>query len=155
PGGGLPWWRDGLRFECTQCGNCCSGPPGAVWFTREEGEAMAAALGLALPDFLRLHARTIDGRWSLTEVAGLRGMDCVLLDRESQPGKALCRVYQSRPAQCRTWPFWQRNLVSRDAWRRAAESTPCPGMNGGTFFPAESIVKRLLSERTSEEGSRW
>ena len=116
---------------------------------------MAAALGLALPDFLRLHARTIDGRWSLTEVAGPRGMDCVLLDRESQPGKAMCRVYQARPAQCRTWPFWQRNLVSRDAWRRAAESTPCPGMNAGTFFPAESIVKRLMSERTSEEGARW
>src|SRR5690606_15561824 len=25
------WYRDGLRFECTQCGNCCTGMPGHVW----------------------------------------------------------------------------------------------------------------------------
>ena len=28
-------------------------------------------------------------------------------------------------------------------------------MNGGMFFPAESIVKRLLDERESEEGAKW
>ena len=27
-----PWYADGLSFECTMCGNCCTGPPGAVWF---------------------------------------------------------------------------------------------------------------------------
>lgn len=116
---------------------------------------MAAALHMPLEAFLQAFARRIHDRWSLTERAGPRGMDCTLLDRESQPGKALCRVYAARPKQCRTWPFWQRNLVSRDAWARAAESTPCPGMNGGTFFPAESIVKRLLDERQSEEGAKW
>ena len=36
------WYAEGLRFGCTQCGNCCTGPPGAVWFTAEEGRAMAA-----------------------------------------------------------------------------------------------------------------
>ena len=104
---------------------------------------MADALRMQLPDFLRLFARQIDGRWSLTERAGPRGMDCVLLDRESQPGKALCRVYQARPAQCRTWPFWQRNLVSRDAWQRAAADTPCHGMGSGNIFPADALVERL------------
>lgn len=116
---------------------------------------MAAALGLALPDFLKRFARQFDGRWSLTERAGPRGMDCVLLDRESQPGKALCRVYQARPAQCRTWPFWQRNLVSRDAWERAAAQTPCPGMGHGTFVPADSIAERLRAEQAGERGARW
>jgi Fe-S-cluster containining protein len=116
---------------------------------------MAATLGMELEAFLRTFARRIGERWSLTERAGPRGMDCALLDRESQPGKALCRVYQARPQQCRTWPFWQRNLVSRDAWRRASEFAPCPGMNHGNFFPAESIARRLLDERASEEGARW
>ena len=41
-----PWYAEGLRFECTQCGNCCSGGPGAVWFTSEEAGGMARALGL-------------------------------------------------------------------------------------------------------------
>ena len=40
------WYDDGLRFECTQCGNCCTGPPGMVWFTPEEGRRMAEGLGL-------------------------------------------------------------------------------------------------------------
>ena len=26
-----PWYRDGLRFECTRCGHCCTGAPGYVW----------------------------------------------------------------------------------------------------------------------------
>ena len=116
---------------------------------------MAQALGMALPDFLRLFARQFDGRWSLSERAGPRGMDCVLLDRESQPGKALCRVYTARPAQCRSWPFWQRTLVSRDAWQRAAAETPCPGMGQGHFVPAESILERLRAEQTSEREARW
>jgi len=116
---------------------------------------MAAALGMPLEAFMQAFARRIDGRWSLTENEGPRGMDCTLLDRTTDPGKALCRVYQSRPAQCRSWPFWQRNLVSRDGWRRAAQSTPCPGMDHGNFFPAEAIARKLASERSSEEDARW
>jgi Fe-S-cluster containining protein len=126
-----------------------------VWFERNEGQAMAAALGLSLEAFLRRFARTIHGRWSLLERSGPRGMDCILLDRVSQPGKALCRVYQSRPAQCRTWPFWQGNLVSRDAWDRARDRTPCPGMDHGPLIPPESILERLHAERQSEERAAW
>ena len=116
---------------------------------------MAAALSMEMPDFLRLFARQFDGRWSLTERSGPRGMDCALLDRESQPGKALCRVYAARHAQCRSWPFWQRTLVSRESWQRAARDTPCPGMGQGTFFPAESIVQRLRAEQAGERGAAW
>jgi Fe-S-cluster containining protein len=126
-----------------------------VWFTRSEGEAMATALGMDLPTFLQAHARTIHGRWSLLERPGPRGMDCILLDRETQSGKALCRVYRDRPSQCRTWPFWQRNLVSRDAWAKARESAPCPGMGQGPLIPPESILKSLHDDRRSEESAAW
>ncbi len=66
----MPWWRDGLRFECTCCGNCCSGEPGAVWFAKEEGQQMATRLGLSEADFLRDYARKIGGKCSLKEVNG-------------------------------------------------------------------------------------
>jgi uncharacterized protein len=46
-----PWYRDGLAFACTGCGDCCTGAPGYVWVTRAEIEAMAAALGLAPAEF--------------------------------------------------------------------------------------------------------
>ena len=36
-----PWFKDGLRFECTQCGDCCTGSPGYVWVNDEEISALA------------------------------------------------------------------------------------------------------------------
>ena len=51
------WYADGLRFQCTGCGNCCTGPPGTVWFTEEEGRAIAASLGLDEATFLRRFVR--------------------------------------------------------------------------------------------------
>ncbi len=131
------WYSAGLAFECTLCGNCCSGPPGVVWFTAEEGRAMADKLGLSEADFHRRFARKIGGRWSLTERQTPHGLDCVFLDRETLPGKALCRVYEARPGQCRTWPFWPENLTSKRAWEKAAKG--CPGMNQGNLIPVEEI----------------
>ena len=69
--------------------------------------------------------------------------DCILLDRTSQPGRSLCRVYRARPAQCRGWPFWPENLKDPVAWAEAKRTTPCPGMNSGQLIPADDIVKNL------------
>ena len=51
------WYKDGLAFQCTQCGNCCTGPPGAVWFNDKEAEEMAAELGMDIDDFMLLLAK--------------------------------------------------------------------------------------------------
>ena len=64
------WYRDGLRFECSRCGNCCTGPPGAVWFTRDEGKAMAAAIGvteaMAIVTGQMTHAAAVDSATVVT-----------------------------------------------------------------------------------------
>jgi len=133
------WYRDGLHFGCTQCGNCCTGPPGAVWFTPEEGRRLAALLGLSEVEFLNRHARKLPEGWSLNECQTEHGLDCVFLDRTSVPGKALCGVYQARPMQCRTWPFWPENLKSKRAWEETKRRTPCPGMDSGALVPIEKI----------------
>ena len=145
-----PWWakpdptgttkngESGLRFECSQCGNCCTGAPGYVHYTDTEADAMAADLGIDRADFdSQFTHRSPDGP-SLTEQKTEFGYDCVFLDRETRPGKALCRVYRSRPAQCRTWPFWRDNLKSRNHWRSASRT--CPGMNTGTLHSPETIA---------------
>ena len=46
-----PWYSEGLRFECTQCGACCSGEPGYVWVNDEEIAAMAEEMGLEVDAF--------------------------------------------------------------------------------------------------------
>ena len=94
-----PWYQDGLRFQCVQCGACCTGAPGFVWVNKEEIAALAAALRLDAGEFERRYVRRVGIRKSLIE---LPGGDCVFFHRES----CTCQVYQERPRQCRTWPFW-------------------------------------------------
>ena len=126
-----------------------------MWFTEDEGRALAADLGMAHDDFLRTHARTIDGRWSLNEHSTEHGFDCIFLDRTTQPGKALCRVYRSRPVQCRTWPFWDENLTSRRAWDNARRRTPCPGMGTGPLIPIEKIRIQRDLDRADNADAPW
>ncbi len=41
----LIWYKDGLAFQCSQCGHCCSGPSsGFVWVDDEEIAQLAAAM---------------------------------------------------------------------------------------------------------------
>lgn len=140
---GDEWYSEGLRFQCTQCGNCCTGPPGAVWCTDEEIARLARLRGMEAKAFRRQYAHRIDGRWSLKEREHEGGWDCVFLDRQSVPGKAVCSVYDARPAQCRTWPFWPENLRNPAAWRRIKQVTPCPGMDSGPLVSVEQIRIRL------------
>jgi len=139
--GGGAWYSAGLRFTCTQCGNCCTGPPGAVWFNNEELKAMAEHKGLSQDEFLLRYARRMGRRYSLEERKTKHGHDCIFLRRD-ESGKALCSIYPVRPRQCRTWPFWPENLASPDDYVEAAKT--CPGMKRGLegegeFYPVEQI----------------
>ncbi len=133
------WYAGGLRFSCTQCGACCTGPPGAVWFTEEEGVAMARQVGLEPEIFLRRYAHRIDGNWSLSERKSEHGFDCIFLDRTAVKGRAICSLYDARPLQCKTWPFWPENIYNRRAWEATKLATPCPGMDRGRLTRIEDI----------------
>jgi uncharacterized protein len=77
-----------------------------------------------------------------------RGLDCIFLDRKKIRGKAVCSLYDVRPLQCRTWPFWAENLEHRNAWDAAGKS--CPGINTGPKTGGEAIQNLLrLQEETT------
>ncbi|MCA9300823.1 MAG: YkgJ family cysteine cluster protein [Phycisphaerales bacterium] len=134
----MPWYEEGLSFECTMCGNCCSGPEGYILFTDDEARAIAARLGLTVEAFLETCTHdTTEGR-SLNEKPSKAGLDCMFLDRETIPGKAICGIYEDRPMQCRTWPFWTSNLRTPSAWRRARAI--CPGVDRGRHHTYEQIT---------------
>lgn len=135
--------KPGLRFSCTMCGNCCSGPPGYVSFTEDEAAAIAARLGISLESFMDRYTHQTPAGRSLREVPGQNGLDCVFLDRQSMPGKAICGIYEDRPTQCRTWPFWEINLRSKRQWEQARRT--CPGMGHGT--PYTPLQIRAIRDR--------
>ena len=128
-----PWYRDGLRFKCTQCGNCCSGDPGFVWVTEDELQAIADFRDRSIGETRINHTKLVGGRVTLREFAN---GDCTFLDAKTRG----CSVYPVRPAQCRTWPFWNSNLESPEAWSDAR--TTCPGMGQGELIQLETIVER-------------
>jgi len=132
---GDPWYQDGLLFECTQCGGCCAGFPGTVRVTDEEIDVLARRLGISEGEFRKGYTRFVGAEeLSLQEKANL---DCVFYDSD-----AGCQVYEDRPKQCRTWPFWRRVVRSEATWE--TESASCPGMDMGQLCDVDSI--RRLSE---------
>ena len=146
-----PWFSQGLRFTCSQCGNCCSGGPGYVFITRSELGKLAEYLGMARKEVVEKYCRRIGKQLALKEIKHPRhgGYDCIFIKEEPAQiesgsdkvvhSKRICTVYPVRPLQCRTWPFWDGNLSSPKAWERASRT--CLGMDRGETFDRERIEK--------------
>ena len=133
-----PWFKDGLRFTCTQCSHCCTGEPGVIYLSEADADAMAGRLGMDPAGFrarycVSVHAR--GRRWlSLRDRPdATHGHACVMWAEGVG-----CTVYEQRPRQCRTWPFWRRIVADPAAW--AAEAAQCPGMGHGRLHTAAAIA---------------
>ncbi len=128
-----PWYAEGLRFECSQCGDCCTGAPGYVWVNKEEIHGLANELGMDVEEFESDYVRKIGIRKSLKEFSN---GDCVLFDNETRK----CNVYEHRPRQCKTWPFWDSNLKSEEAWEETCDA--CTGSGTGKLYSLEQMEKQ-------------
>lgn len=126
----------GLRFKCTGCGGCCTGVPGYVWLSSEDIERLIAHLELSHEAFFETYCRKAKGRWSLKEL--LPHYDCIFLKNGKE-----CSVYEARPKQCRTFPWWKENLLSKRSWEDAGRY--CEGINhpDGKIYTKEEIERDL------------
>jgi Fe-S-cluster containining protein len=131
-----PWYKDGLKFSCSGCGNCCTGAPGYVWVNQAEIQAMAECLGTTVARFEAQHVRKVGIRKSLIELPE-SNYDCTFFDSETRQ----CKVYEVRPRQCRTWPFWDSNVRTEETWQACCEV--CPGSGKGEKHDAHEIQHRL------------
>jgi Fe-S-cluster containining protein len=125
------WFKDGLRFECTQCGDCCTGAPGYVWVNAAEIADLANHLQLSVDEFEKKYVRKIGIRKSLIEY---ENGDCVFFDGEARK----CTVYEARPRQCKTWPFWDSNINSPKSWKQTCQV--CPGSGTGKLYTVDEIL---------------
>ncbi|MCI5161663.1 MAG: YkgJ family cysteine cluster protein [Candidatus Electrothrix sp. AX5] len=89
---------------CTKCrGKCCRGRQGYVWLSMKELLGMAEARGMSPDAFARQYVRQIDGQLSLKELSINNEHLCCFFD----PVDHCCTIYNHRPEQCRTFPFWE------------------------------------------------
>lgn len=114
-----PWFAKGLRFQCTGCGKCCSGPDGYVFLTETDLKQLAAHLQLAPKAFAKSYCRLVDEKYALLDRPGT--VDCIFLKEKR------CSVYEVRPIQCRTFPWWSHNLAKKRDWKETAAS--CEGVD--------------------------
>ena len=60
-----------------------------------------------------------------------------------------CSVYESRPSQCRTWPFWNDNMNAK-VWNKDI-SVNCPGIGKGKIIKQKEIEKFLKEDLRNEK----
>jgi Fe-S-cluster containining protein len=138
------WLGEGLAFRCTGCGDCCTGAPGAVWVDDDDVARLAAHLGLERAEFEARHLRRLAGDRSLLE--RFDG-DCEFWSRESRG----CTVYEARPTQCRTYPFWPHLLESEGTW--ASVKADCEGARvEEPIVPVSVIREHAAAQRRARAG---
>lgn len=137
------WWKDGIQFECQGSGKCCTshGEYGFVFMTLEDRRRMAKVLGLSTTKFTRQYCDKLGAAFHLKEDP--KNPDCMFLKNKR------CSIYEGRPTQCRTWPFWPEVMPAK-AWKKDVVAF-CPGVGKGkTWSPAE-IEKNLKEQARSED----
>lgn len=132
-----PFLKDGLAFSCKRCSSCCCGVPGVVFMSQEELETLSELENLTTEQFIAVYCRWIPSNdgfdyLSFRETAGYK---CIFWEEERG-----CRVYQARPVQCRTYPFWSHILQSEENWLK--EGKKCPGIGEGSLHTSEEILSQ-------------
>lgn len=127
-----PFYIEGLQFECQRCSRCCRHEPGYVYLSRNDLLGLSNHLKMSEEDFIRNYCRRAAraGGFSLSLIEK-DNFDCIFWE------SGICIVYDARPFQCRSYPFWDNYLASKHAWKGLSES--CPGVNQGRLHTFEMI----------------
>jgi Fe-S-cluster containining protein len=136
------WWSEGLRFQCQGSGKCCTshGEYGFVFLTKEDRQRMAEHLGISLAAFTRKYCQRSNGFFHLKEDG--KNPDCFFLKDKR------CSIYEARPTQCRTWPFWP-DVMNAKTWKKEVV-TFCPGVGKGPIL-SEAHIRKSLNQQTQSE----
>jgi uncharacterized protein len=133
-------YSNGLRFECNRCSHCCRHDPGFVFLSEEDINRIPGYLRIGRAEFLARYCRTVDiGSVRRITIDERPNYDCVFWSEKG------CEIYEVRPLQCRSYPFWASVVESVESWQKEAEN--CPGMNAGRLHSADEINDWLVQAR--------
>lgn len=112
-----------FQFDSSKCwtcrGACCRGLAGYIWLNMEEMAEIADMRSMAVQAFCKQYIRRANGKLSLREHVVNGEYFCCFFD----PIDRRCNIYEKRPEQCRTFPFW--NQFKNDPSKLEHE---CPGV---------------------------
>lgn len=117
--------KDGYNYSfdfsaCSTCqGRCCTGESGYIYVTKDEITKISELLELDIKDFMQQYLFKKLYKYSIKENKFADSYECVFYDRKSNG----CNIYEARPLQCRTFPFW-------DYYKTRVEELKleCPGV---------------------------
>jgi len=105
---------------CATCqGRCCTGESGYIYVTKDEIKAIAEVLNIDINELRVKYLFKKGYKYSIKEFKYNDSYECVFYDRESNG----CRVYNARPSQCKTFPFWDYYKTRVDELKQE-----CPGI---------------------------
>ncbi len=115
---GYPYVFD--SSACAACGGrCCTGESGNIFVRSEEIRALTLLLKMDEDVFKTQYLEKRGYKYSLKEKRHDISFDCIFYDREHHG----CSVYEARPVQCRTFPFWDYYKTRVDELK-----LECPGI---------------------------
>ena len=137
------WWQEGVQFSCQGSGKCCTshGEFGFVFLTLDDRKRMAKHLGISPSSFTRKYCEKYNGAFHLKE--DRINPDCIFLEGKS------CGIYEARPTQCRTWPFWPE-VMNAKTWKKEVLAF-CPGVGKGKTLSETFIKKQLQIQEKAEK----
>lgn len=93
------------ELKCSMCeGNCCIGESGYIWINSSEIEKLASHLKLSIEEVKLKYLFKVGYKYSIKEkLVAKDNYACAFFNLE----KKQCSIYEARPSQCRTFPFWE------------------------------------------------
>lgn len=134
---------EGTNFQCQGSGNCCvsRGSYGYVYLSKKDLKRLAKFFKIKINIFLDIYCSIEKNNKYLKEIN--KNGDCLFLKNKK------CTVYNSRPEQCRTWPFWPENMNSK-SWKKEILHF-CPGIGKGKYFSKKEINRILIRDKKYNE----
>ncbi len=105
---------------CESCqGRCCTGESGYIYVTKSEIQKISELLDMEVQTFVETYLFKKGYKYSIKELVHEESHECIFYDRDSNG----CRIYDARPLQCKTFPFW-------DYYKKRVDELKleCPGI---------------------------
>ena len=100
-------YEKGIKFKCQGSSKCCvsRGTYGFVYLSEKDLKKISYFLKIKTEIFKKKFCQYTNKFLHLKEVN--KNGNCIFLKEKK------CTIYNARPTQCRTWPFWAENMNSK------------------------------------------